>query len=496
MIAVLQRPRESTAKNVTKMRIYAGMRSVIVLAGAALAVACAAAGTVTFTEETGVFRNPGQGWSTMGGKWSFDKTDPVVNVGSVYCRYAWSQLEPEEGRYNWKPLEDLFDFAASKGLPASFRVMCASRHDNTGWTTPPWVFKKGAKDDPFLASGTVRGKETNIVHHTPIFDDPVFMDAHRRFIKALAARYDGDPRLAGLDLGSYGHWGEWHCGGLPPNTNLYVAAEVRAKLKRMPPREYPFEIRKQYADWYLEGFKNTPIVFMTGDWEVLKYALGTEPTARVGLRRDGVGSPWHFKRWIGTKPYDAIPRMGDVWKDRPVWFEFYGDAQSILEKKWDLPYAIEWMLTNHVTVVNTCPFSPWQLKDDPVHYPLLRKIDLYAGVRLVPLTANVRREGNRLSVELSGVNKGVARMHLPYVAQIVVTDAAGSELMVHEAAVDPGSWLPGPFRLVDAFDLPPESQDGLKLALRLRHRYGFFRNFRFAARETLPDGSLPLGPVR
>ena len=94
------------------------------------------------------------------------------------------------------------------------------------------------------------------------------------------------------------------------------------------------------------------------------------------------------------------------------------------------------------------------------------------------------------------MNKGVARIHLPYVAQIVVTDAAGREVMAHEVSVDPGSWLPGPFRLVDAFDLPSEPQGELKLALRLRHRHGIFRNFRFAARETLPDGSLPLGSVR
>ena len=462
---------------------------------AALSFVCAA-GTITFTEETGTIRNPGQGWSTMGGKWSFDQSDPVVNVGSVYCRFSWTSLEPEEGRYNWKPLDELLAFAASKGLPASFRIMCASQHSSSGWSTPPWVFKKGAKDEPFLVPKVLRGQPTNMVHHTPVFDDPVFMDAHRRFIRALAARYDGDPRLAGLDLGSYGHWGEWHCGGLPPNTNRYVAAESRAKLKWVPPRKYPFEIRKQYADWYLDNFKKTPIVFMTDDWEVLKYALGDGPNARVGLRRDGVASPWHFKRWIGTTPYDAIPRMGDVWKDRPVWFEFFGDAQSILGKGWDLQYAVEWMLTNHVTVVNTCPFSPWQLKDDPVHYPLLRKLDMYAGARLVPQEATVQRSGRRVTVSLSGVNKGVARIHLPYVAQIVVTDAAGREVMVHEAAADPGTWLPGPFRFSETFSLPPSAGADVSFAIRLRHRHGIFRNFRFAARETSPDGSLPLGSAR
>jgi len=114
----------------------------------------------------------------------------------------------------------------------------------------------------------------------------------------------------------------------------------------------------------------------------------------------------------------------------------------------------------------------------------------------VPLKAEVRRAGRRVSVALAGVNKGVARIHLPYVAQVVVTDAAGREVTVHDAAADPGTWLPGPFRLVDAFDLPSAAPDELNLAVRLRHRAGVFRDFRFAARETAPDGSLPLGPAR
>ena len=430
---------------------WAPRRGLLVL-GAALSFVCAA-GTVKFTEEPGVIRNPGQGWSTMGGKWSFDQSDPVVNVGAVYCRFSWTSLEPEEGRYNWKPLDELLAFAASKGLPASFRIMCASQHSNTGWPTPPWVFKKGAKDEPFLVPKVRRGVQTNVVHHTPVFDDPVFMAAHKRFVKALAARYDGDPRLAGLDLGSYGHWGEWHCGGLPPDTNRYVAAEARAKLKWVPPRKYPFEIRKQYADWYLESFKKTPIVFMTDDWEVLRYALGDGP-----------------------------------------WFEFFGSGKSILEKGWDLPYAVEWMLTNHVTVVNTCPFSPWEMKDSP-YYPLLKKLDLYAGARLVPQEATVQRSGRRVTVSLSGVNKGVARIHLPYVLQIVARDRAGRELLVHAATADPGSWLPGPFRFSETFSLPHSAGADVSFAIRLRHRHGIFRDFRFAARETASDGTLPLLPV-
>ena len=457
-----------------------------------LAAASLRAEVVRFTEDTGVFRNPGQGWSAE--KWAFKRADPLVNVGALYGRFDWAPLEPEEGVFNWSKIDELIDLAASQGLPASFRIMCVSAHTPSGWATPKWVFDKGAKDETFVSTVDIRGQKVDVVQHTPVFDDPVFMEVHRKFVEAMAARYDGDPRLAGLDIGSYGHWGEWHCFGLPPNTNEYVKGSV--KLPYIPPHSYPFEIRRQYADWYLDNFRKTTLVFLTGDWETFQFALGEGPIARVGLRRDGVGSPWHFERWIGTPPYDAIPRMADVWRDKPVWLEFYCGAPAMKRKGWSIERSVEWMLTNHVTVVNTTPFSPWDIGDDPETFALLRKIDLYAGARLVPKEADVRREGRQVTVRLAGVNRGVARIHLPYVLEFVVADGDGKELFVHESSVDPGTWLPGEFGFTERFQLPPELEGTtVRLSVRLRHRGGVFRNFRFAALESAEDGSLPLGSV-
>ena len=468
------------------------VKQLVLLACAFLATVPLRAGTVLFTEDTGVIRNPGQGWSASKG--NFDRASAVVNVGAVYARYHWADLEPAEGAFNWSPIDDLLSFAAARGLPASFRIMCVNRHCSTGRETPQWVYDKGAAYEPFTAPLTVGGVQTNLLHLAPVFDDPVFMAAHSNFLAAMAARYDGDPRLAGLDLGSYGHWGEWHCYGLPPNTNGYLSAEVAAQVPYASPHVYPSAVRRQYADWYLNGFTHTPIVFMTDDAETLRYALGEDGPARVGLRRDGVGSPSHFQRWIGTGPYTDITRMADAWRDRPVWFEFFCDCQDLVARGWSLPQSVEWMLTNHVTVVNATPYNPWELGDDPESFALLRKLDLHAGARFVPTKAVVERTGRRVSVRFSGVNRGVTCFHLPYALQFVVSDGNGVERFVHESSADPGSWFPGEFSVIERFDLPAEL-DGmsLNLSMRLRHRGGVFRDFRFAALESAADGSLPLG---
>lgn len=47
---------------------------------------------------------------------------------------------------------------------------------------------------------------------------------------------------------------------------------------------------------YLKNFKKSDIFFMTDDHEVLKYALGNKKKARVGLRRDGIGSPMALRK--------------------------------------------------------------------------------------------------------------------------------------------------------------------------------------------------------
>lgn len=448
----------------------------------------------SFTEDDGVIRNPGQGWSS-GTPWQFERKDPDVNYGQIYIRTSWAKLEPEEGKYDWSSLDGMLNVARRYGVPLSFRIMCACIMSKSP-QTPQWVFDKGARGDKIVVQMVEKGVTNDVTQISPRFDDPIFMRDHRRFIAALAEHYDGNPLISGIDLGSFGHWGEWHCHGLPPDTNRYMTAVPPELRPKTHPIKYPFEVRKQYADWYLDNFKKTPIVFMTDDWETLKYAIGENGPSRVGLRRDGVGSPWHFTRWIGKPPYDAIPKMADIWKERPMWFEFFGHATDMVKRGWDVPYSIDWMLTNHVSVVNTIPFSPWELKaSDPEMFTLLKKLDLYAGARIVPKKAEVRRMGREILVRIAGYNKGVARIHLPYAAEVVVRDQAGNELFAHEAAADPGTWLPGKFGFVDQFDLPAELEGkDVRFAVRLRHRQGVLRNFRFAVRETDRDGLLPLDP--
>ena len=436
---------------------------------------------ITFEENTEVFSNPGQGWAINAG---LAEDVKCVNVGARYNRIEWAVLQPEENRYDWSVFDKYVELAKKEGIPFYFRIMCANFHSSRKYATPKWVFDKGAKYHEFEGM-EVRDPSTGQKFKTkvaPYFNDPIFIEEHTKFIKALAKRYDGKPFLGGLDLGSFGNWGEWHCHGMGINDSW---------------REmYPYEIRKQYADMYLKNFKKSEIFFMTDDHEILEYSLGKGKRARVGMRRDGVGSPWHFKRWIGTPPYDKITRMADVWKDKGMFFEFFGSAPGIMEKGWDIIYSVDWMLKNHVSIVNTIPFLPWKLDRDSKEFKKLKELDLYAGARLVPQTANISISEKKISVEIKAVNKGVSRIYLPFRMKYEIRDNSGKVVLEKISSCKPNQIFPGEFTISDDINHSLKSGQIYSLSLRIYHTKKVFKDFRFASKNLTADGSLDLGKIK
>jgi hypothetical protein len=134
-----------------------------------------------------------------------DTLDDFPGLSTVYLRVPWAFLEPEEGKFNWA----LFDTPAqrwiAKGKRVAFRVTCSENW--LAYATPEWVRKAGAKGY-FYEFG--KGRSDKGWCWDPDFGDTVFLDKLEHFLTAMAARYDGNPNVAFIDIGSYGLWGEGH----------------------------------------------------------------------------------------------------------------------------------------------------------------------------------------------------------------------------------------------------------------------------------------------
>lgn len=189
--------------------------------------------------------NPGMGWtmyfysnipSNYGSKLgSEDTLDDFPGLSTVYLRIPWVFLEPEEGRFNWAMLDTPAQRWIAKGKKAALCVTCSENW--IPFATPEWVKNAGAKGT-FYSFG--KGPDPNGKLWDPDFEDPLFLEKLGNFLKAMSARYDGNPDIAFVDIGSYGLWGEGH---------THMSSQVSKD------REYP--IMCKHIDLYLKYFKNT-----------------------------------------------------------------------------------------------------------------------------------------------------------------------------------------------------------------------------------------------
>ncbi len=159
--------------------------------------------------------NPGMGWvlhfydnrpENYGSKLApSDTVDDFPGLTVVYLRIPWSYIEPAEGQFNWAVVDSPAQRWIAKGKQVAFRFSCTESWMR--WATPEWVAKAGAKGYDFVPR---KGATPGGPYWEPDYDDPIFLAKLDRFLAAAAARYDGNPEVAFVDVGSFGVWGEGH----------------------------------------------------------------------------------------------------------------------------------------------------------------------------------------------------------------------------------------------------------------------------------------------
>ncbi len=418
-----------------------------------------------FREVDTLFANPGQGWMSQSRR---PPAAPRFPYSVVYVRFNWADAEPEEGRFNWALIDDVIAAWRPHGATVALRVMTCNAHSAGYYTSPRWLFDAGCRGHEYLRGGddpTSGGRR--IPRIEPDYADPRYLEKHGAFLQALGARYDGHPDIEFLDIGSYGIWGEWHT-----------------------PNPAPVEVRQRIVDLYLRAFRRTPLVFMSDDAQVLKYALARG----TGFRRDGVGSPWHEQNWIGSKKYAEVSEMAETWKRAPIVFEWFGDYDYLQAKGWSFDAAVDFMLRNHVTLINDNIG-----RVPPEAMPALERLARRAGARFVlreiahPSTA---RAGGTLPAEMQWANVGVGRLNRAYRLRLSLVDSAGQPAIAEDAPDDPRQWLPGGHVVRGTLRLPAGLARGrYLLTVGLVPPPGENRPFRLAMEAPEKDGRYAVGEV-
>lgn len=221
--------------------------AVALIAFAAGATAASAQSIVTVkpTDNGAALVNPDMGWvvyfysnvpTNYGSQLEpSDTVDDFPGVSTVFLRIPWSMVEPEEGKFNWAILDTPAQRWISKGKRVGINITSSENWIPFG--TPEWVKNAGAKGTYYEFG---KGPVANGTLWDPDFGDPIFLSKLDKFVAALAARYDGDPSVSYVHIGSYGLWGEGH---------TFMSSQV--------PDDKADKIVREHIDLYTKHFKKT-----------------------------------------------------------------------------------------------------------------------------------------------------------------------------------------------------------------------------------------------
>src|SRR5579884_3478368 len=155
--------------------------------------------------------------------WPRDRWEPYARqmreLGLTYVRiseFAWSQIEPAPGEWNWGWLDEAIATLAAADLKV---VLC------TPTATPPaWLVRRHPEILPWDAQGRVRefGSRKHYDHASP-----VYRAESRRVTEAMAARYGEHKAVAGWQTDN-----EFGCHGTARSYGPASQVAFRAWLKQ------------------------------------------------------------------------------------------------------------------------------------------------------------------------------------------------------------------------------------------------------------------------
>ncbi len=356
--------------------------------------------SIIFTESTEVLENPGKGLvmhyydNTLkhyGNRLAQDDLSDIAGLTVVYLRLAWCYLEPEEGKYDWEVIDAPIRRWTALGKRIAFRISCCeSGGEEQHFATPKWVMQAGARGSFFGA-----GKQ----QWEPDYADPIFLAKLENFLAAFAERYDHQPYVEFIDMGSYGVWGEWHTSG-------------SSKQK------WGLEVLKQHIDLHRKYFHSSQLIILYGAGrEVCRYA---RDTAGAGLRTDSVGVHSYYTEFGGYWTESIYPQLdaghfNEFWPRYPVVVEPAHYSHALQYNTWQNGSTLERSLQDLHPSWVTIHHWPreWYEENRELSRQLANKMGYWFFLKTVALPRSVRRGENFLT-QMVWENRGVAPIYRRY----------------------------------------------------------------------------------
>jgi hypothetical protein len=312
------------------------------------------------------------------------------------------------------------------------------------------------------------------------YSSAAFRSRLTRLIARLGEAWDSDPRIAFIETGIIGYWGEHHTPSfsqLPAGMDVEFGDAFRnAFPSKKLMRRYPRDLTNYDFGIYWDVFG------------AVRGGSGNDTT----LMTQELESPLHLDAWKSS------PRGGEI---DPT---FLGEPsfntaglQAVVRKHSsrlvEIARRLHW---NHLAVLDQIDRADAELWDKA------SQIQNALGYRFVINEAThtaVVAPGGSLSVSLNVSNTGSSAFHYPWPLEVALADARTRKVVWRAVweGEDLRTWLPGePIAVSRSFPLPAGLAAGqYVVTLAILDPSGLVPAARFAVEHYWMGGRTPLGPV-
>ena len=155
--------------------------------------------------------------------------DPFVyydaDVDGISVRHDWGDLQPAEGVYDWRFLDDVVSKAAAAGKAVLLRICTGGGDIARGGSCPTWVMDAIAAEPlpPSQKFYTFHDGQRSVT--IAVFWDPVWLAKKKAMIRRLGARYSSNPAVK-IVAASFANANteDWAVPHTPPETDAWLAA--------------------------------------------------------------------------------------------------------------------------------------------------------------------------------------------------------------------------------------------------------------------------------
>lgn len=147
-----------------------------------------------------VFGNPLMGYAPCAWNESVRK-----DVTLLYMDITWAELEPVEGQFAWDAIDAENQVARwqAEGKHMVLRFVCDIPGNSRHMDIPEWLYEKTGHAGKWYDTAFGKG-------FAPDYSNEQFLAAHKKAVKAFGEHYGRSDLVSYVELGSLGHWGEWH----------------------------------------------------------------------------------------------------------------------------------------------------------------------------------------------------------------------------------------------------------------------------------------------